>query len=351
MTWSGARFPAPDDRPAETAAAWLARREGGRMTREDEARFRHWLSMDAAHDDAYEAAVEALQAAGRHAAAPEIVALREAALAMPAHRRSSPWPIAAAAALVLAFGLGWSLVSGPDAATSPARIAEALTASHRPEHALYRTAVGERLTFTLPDGSVTTLNTNSELKVDYREGERRVKLLRGQALFQVAKNPNLPFRVYAGDRRITALGTEFDVRLEGARVKVSLIEGSVRVAQVKPRSSQVLPTEQVVMTAGEILEAAPASPMRVKIADPVQAASWRSGVVVFEDEPLSSAVAEINRYTNRPVALGDASAGAYRVSGVFKTGEPERFAATMAEIFPLEVDHAPDGAATLRRKN
>jgi transmembrane sensor len=341
-----------EGRPEDVAARWLARRDGERTSQEDEAAFRRWLSLDVSHEVAYARAVEALAATARHAAAPEIVALREAALTLPAHRSPAGWRIGAiAAGLVVACGLGLGTLAGygglPGASPAMSTIARALTP---PEKATYRTAIGERLTFTLPDGSVATLNTNSVLKVDYRRGERRVRLLHGQALFQVAKNPNLPFRVYAGDRRITALGTLFDVRLEGREVKVALIEGSVRVAQIATPATAEKPPEQVVMTAGEVLTAAPAAPMRVKSADTEQAASWRSGVVVFEDRPLVEAVREINRYTTRPLSVGDSAAG-YRVSGVFKTGEPERFAAAMTEIFPLEADRADDGSVTLRQRN
>jgi len=63
---------------------------------------------------------------------------------------------------------------------------------------------------------------------------------------------------------------------------------------------------------------------------------------VFDDAPLADAVAEINRYTTHPVVLADAGIGAYRVSGVFKTGDPERFAQSMAEVFPLTVDESGD---------
>src|SRR5690606_34703571 len=100
--------------------------------------------------------------------------------------------------------------------------------------------------------------------------------------------------------------------------------------------------------AGEVLEAPPAAAMVVKVADTNRAVSWRDGVVVFDDVPLAEAVAEMNRYTTAPVTLAEPEIGAFRVSGVFRTGDPERFAMAMAEVFPLEVDHGPSGAAELR---
>ena len=188
----------------------------------------------------------------------------------------------------------------------------------------------------------------SVLKVAYSDNERGVRLLRGQALFDVAKNKRVPFQVYAGDRRITAVGTVFDVRLVGERVKVALVEGVVTVVRVAPAASPA-PPQQVTMTAGEVLEAPPAAAMIVRTADIGRAVSWKDGVVVFDDQPLAEAVAELNRYTNRQVTLAEPSIGAYRVSGVFRTGDPERFAEAMAEVFPLDVEHRPDGSAELKR--
>ena len=89
--------------------------------------------------------------------------------------------------------------------------------------------------------------------------------------------------------------------------------------------------------------------MIVRTADSGRAVSWKDGVVVFDDQPLAEAVAELNRYTNRQVTLAEPSIGAYRVSGVFRTGDPERFAEAMAEVFPLDVEHRPDGSAELKR--
>jgi transmembrane sensor len=341
--------------PRVTAAGWLERQEAGQLAAADQARLDAWLAADAEHARAYEAMARVYAVADEHAAEPEIMGLRQAALAARASDRRPMWRAAAAAGLAVAVGLGWSgvasLSGAPSATPSPiARVAEALSASADPASAIYRTKVGERLTFNLPDGSVTTLNTDSILKVAYSDGERGVKLVRGQALFEVAKNKQVPFRVYAGDRRITAVGTVFDVRLDGRKVKVALVEGVVRVAPAGPATVKGAPEQQVQMTAGEVLEAAPAAPMLVASADTRRSVAWKSGIVEFAGEPLSQAVAEINRYTNHPITIEDPAAGAYRVSGVFRTGEPELFAQMMTEVFPVEADTASDGAIVLKRR-
>lgn len=341
----------------ETAAEWLERQEAAALTPEEQARLDQWLAADFTHAQAYEAMSRVYGLADEHAADPKIMALRQAALAarQPDHRPI--WRMAAAASLALVVGLGWSGVSSlsgaPSASPSPiARIAEVLNASADPGSAVHRTRVGERLTFALPDGSVATLNTDSILKVSYSDKERGVRLVRGQALFEVAKNKQIPFRVFAGDRQITAVGTVFDVRLDGNKVKVALVEGIVRVAPARPAAREAgTPVQQVEMTAGEVLEAAAAAPMRVATADTQRSISWRSGIVEFAGEPLGAAVAEMNRYTTRPIEIADPELARYRVSGVFRTGEPEIFARMMTQVFPLDADQKRGQPIVLRRRD
>ena len=344
------RYAAPQGPLPEVAAIWVSREDEGRLGADGRAALEAWLAEDPRHRAAYAGARDACDAAARHAADPQMMELRAAALAATPDRGAPVWRMAAAVAVgAVLLGVGGGTVT---AITAPAEsriggVAARLAPALPPGSALYRTAVGERSTVVLPDGSVATLNTDSVLKVAYSDTERGVRLLRGQALFDVAKNKRVPFQVYAGERRITAVGTVFDVRLVGERVKVALVEGVVKVARTAPQSSPA-PNQQVTMTAGEVLEAPPAAAMVVRTADTGRATSWKDGVVVFDDLPLAEAVAEMNRYTHRPVALADPRIGAYRVSGVFRTGDPERFAEAMSEVFPLEIEHRSDGSAELR---
>ena len=344
------RFPAHDN-VHETAAAWLAREDEGRLGADGHAALEAWLAQDPTHRAAYIAAREACDAAASHAADPQMMELRAAALAAGPDRYASIWRMAAgivAGVLVLGSGLATVTAIKAPAASRLGAVAARLAPGLPPGSALYRTAVGERSTVVLPDGSVATLNTDSVLKVAYNDTERGVRLLKGQALFEVAKNRRVPFQVYAGDRRVTAVGTIFDVRLQGERVKVALVEGVVKVASITRPAPQA-PREQVTMTAGEMLDAPPAAAMTVRVADTRRATSWRDGVVVFDDAPLADAVIEMNRYTTHPVVLADARIGTFRVSGVFKTGDPQRFAQAMAEVFPLAIDDA-GGSPELKLK-
>jgi transmembrane sensor len=103
------------------------------------------------------------------------------------------------------------------------------------------------------------------------------------------------------------------------------------------------------MTAGEELQAG-VSAMTVKTADVAAETSWKSGVVVFKAETLARAAAEVNRYTDRPVRLADASLADYRITGVFKTGDPDHFAQAVTEILPVRVEPQTDGSLLLSEK-
>lgn len=357
MIFRRKRHPAAE---SEVAAGWaLAERPGlsaDRLGERDD-----WLEEDPGHRIAYRSALHALDTLDRNAADPAILELRRQALAArPDRRAPSPALIAASLAvfLVAAGTLAWWSTPPRQLLPSAPEIVQAEpapVAASAPAAVLrYATAVGERSSVTLPDGSLLVLDTASLAEVSYGETERAVRLLRGQAMFTVAHGQKAPFRVYAGDRIITATGTVFDVRLEGERVRVALVEGSVRV-EPRPLNfekgrSAVSPRAAETLSAGETLVAGPHEPVRVSTGDVARLTSWRAGLAIFENTRLSDAIAEINRYTDRPLALGDAKAAQHRLSGTFRTGEAERFARTMTELFPLDIETARDGRVVLKSR-
>ncbi|MGE5501128.1 MAG: FecR family protein [Ignavibacteriales bacterium] len=326
----------------EIAADWVMAEDAGAMVPEREAARDAWLAEHPAHVAAYDAVRGAMGTVDAVAADPRILALRASALS--ARGGAGPvWRMAAGiVGAVVLLGGGTAAVVGD---RSPSAATAVLERVKHPGEAVYRTAVGERSTVTLPDGSVATLNTDTVLRVAYRDSVRGVQLVRGQALFEVAHAKARPFEVYAGDRVITAIGTTFDVRLDGGKVKVALLEGKVRVQErAKPA---VAPTPQLVMAPGELLEARPAEPMKVRNEDLSLETSWRSGVLVFDETPLAQAVAELNRYSDRHLIVDDPGLGAFHVSGVFKTGDVDRFARTVAEILPVTPQAGADGSIKL----
>ena len=97
------------------------------------------------------------------------------------------------------------------------------------QQALYVTAIGEQKTITLADNSVVQLNTNSRLSVDYNDKLRGIHLIEGEAHFQVAHNPDLPFEVYTGTGVVRAVGTSFSVYIKHKQVEVVVDQGIVEI--------------------------------------------------------------------------------------------------------------------------
>jgi transmembrane sensor len=328
---------------AERAAAWQLHEAAG-LTASEETALEDWLAASTDHRQAYSDVLWALDATQRHAASPELMAYRQAALPLGAQVRQGRWQVwAAMAASVALIGVGTQAIRQDWLPAS-------LSNWHQDAAAVYRTAVGERSVIDLPDGSIATLDTNSMLQLAYTDHERGIRLLKGQALFEVAKKQPRPFQVYANGQRITALGTLFNVRVDNDRVRVALVEGVVRVRSGTTVANGGI-AKEVIMSPGEVVEARAASPLIARPVDAKSAVSWRAGVLVFDDTRLGDAVTEINRYTAQPVLLDDPKIGDLRISGVFKSSDPQRFAQIMSATFALDVEQTRSGTSILKLRS
>jgi transmembrane sensor len=194
----------------------------------------------------------------------------------------------------------------------------------------YVTAHGEQRLVYLDDGSRVHLNSDSRLRIEFATNERRVRLHRGEGLFEVAPDARRPFIVEAGAQRVTALGTTFVVRFESARTAIILVEGRVAVSQ----SSDTAAAE---LRPGERLTFAKVGPPEVDMPRLEAVTAWRRGEVLLEDTRLDEAIAEMNRYDKRLLVIDDAELAAVRVSGVYRTGDSVGFARAVAELHGFQV--------------
>lgn len=319
------------------ASAWrTALAEADADTSDD---FEAWLAADPANESAWDQVQSSWTVVGEQANSPELLALRAGALARARHhsrpRRissSSSWiPRIAACLLILLVGsvvIGFSVWQGSQPLT-------------------YATTFGERRTITLDDGSKISLDVNSEVQVRYSAEARRLKLLRGQARFDVAKDEDRPFSVRARDRLVVATGTAFNVDMLGSKVLVTLIEGQVVVKGTKSavESADTLETEtpeKVVLEAGEQLIADTTAPAQVEKVNIEKATSWEQGYLVFDDEPLAAIAERVSRYSEKPVSVAPAVAG-MRVSGVFVAGDVNTFVDTVSRYLPVDVRKSTRG--------
>jgi transmembrane sensor len=246
---------------------------------------------------------------------------------------------AAASVAVIMVG-SYGLTKGFASVIDGVRVALSLTSA--PSEGTFTTSVGERTVVTLRDGSILTLNTNSEVRVLYTDQERKIVLTRGQGLFEVAKGQGRPFVVYAGDRRIVATGTAFEVRLDKATVEVTLVEGHLLVDTTNSAHLGVAGS-RTELHAGERLVAKAGSGVSISPANVDLITSWATGKLVFLNTRLADAVDEVNRYTRTPVILSDRALGELRINGVFRAGWPGDFAHGVAQLYPVSVTYQANG--------
>jgi transmembrane sensor len=349
------------DRIADEAGYWDARLRAPDCTDADRARFAQWRDGAASHRAAFERLQMLIATLRGEAGRADVRGLRDAAVARVRRRqRRRTWSVAASIAFLVAGAAIWTML--PEGKRwDPVHAFAALAQPDR-----YATGIGQRSSVTLRDGSTVELNTRTQLEVRFSDTRRSVKLVEGQALFHVAKNPQRPFVVHAGDREIVAVGTEFDVRLDADSVRVTLLEGRVEVERSGPVSSrpQTLdPGQQLVAelasvagkAAGTSTLAASAEKRRaaqhgeavVRTVDVGKFTSWREGRVFFEDLPLGEAVAEMNRYSAIQIKVDDSALSHLHVNGMFRAGEQEAFVAALQDYFLISVTRRGDAEIIL----
>jgi transmembrane sensor len=304
----------------EAAASWAVRLSDPACTDADRAAFEAWRDASPAHEAAFEreAAVwdrfDRLRALRPAEPEPDADLLAPAARSQPVLR----WAAAVAGAAVLA-GIGVWTVGGAPA---------------------YATAVGERRLVVLEDGTRVELNTDSRIVVRYRRGERQVKLVRGEALFEVAPDASRPFVVTARDRRVEAESAAFNVRLQPKAVQVIVAKGDVDIADTSPfggSDDEAHLAAGVVGVYGE--KGGVAQPLERARID--QALAWRHGQIALNGQTLESAVAEFNRYSaERQLVVADPAISGYRLGGYFGVDDMDGFVRALQTTFPVKATAA-----------
>lgn len=315
---------------ARNAAEWFAVMRGpdAEASRAD---FEEWKRV-AANADAY-ARLEATWDESRFLANTAVGRDRDLSRARP--KMPPAGLIAAGIALLTLLSAG--LVAGQMGWLGPAA---------PPQPAVTRiAAAGELRTVRLSDGSRATLDRGAALADRSTERERHFVIERGRARFDVVHDPARPFLVDAGEGRVVAHGTVFDVGIEGGAVRVVLLKGSVEVRErtfVKPgrRASRFLAPGEELMVRGGALGA----PARAQ----ASTLAWPEPMISFDAAPLGDAVAAFNRGGGQQVRLDGAGLAPLRVSGAFKRDDPQGFADALAASFGLVAEPAADGSIVLR---
>lgn len=339
-----------DEEPAdrdEEAAIWCMRLSEESLTPEEQREFDAWLA-NPGNAEAFDDAVLVWRTAEAAAGRPEMIDARAQALDGFRRANSRRWMRNVPRRWYLSGGIAAAILllvlSGALLLRSPAQ--------------LYDTGVGERRVAMLADGSRLSLDAATEVEVRMAGDQRQLTLLSGRAKFDVAKDPLRPFSVVAGNKMIVATGTSFSVELLGHQVRVLLYEGHVEVlerdslttkpVQFRQRSANT-PADQILLPGRELVVPLTSDMASVGATDVSRSLSWEAGQLSFDNEPLSSAVERMNRYTRERLAVADAGTASIRVNGVFDAGDTEAFVEGVTALNAVRVERK-EGKITFARR-
>lgn len=247
---------------------------------------------------------------------------------------------------------------------------------------LLQTEMGEKITHILDDGSVVWLNSSSKVEVNYSDNYRRINLLTGEAHFEVAKDADRPFEVYADNRLVRAVGTAFSVHKINNKIEVLVTEGTVELAIVEntlvviPDDYQAIEVKNNVdrsiaiqttanhpqvkkmlgkLTAGQRISI-PVDSTELDNIDELDSSevtrflSWKEGKLVFAGESLEEVIQEITRHTPVKIDVIDPKLKTMRIGGQFKVGETDTLFYVLESGFGISVNKLNDHHVELRVK-
>jgi transmembrane sensor len=201
---------------------------------------------------------------------------------------------------------------------------------------LYTTAVGERRTVTLSDGSTIEMNVDTSLQVKFDEEQRDIDLLSGEAVFKAARDAARPFTVHTRTAHVRALGTEFNVYQRHSTV-VSVLEGRVQVTPMPFQGTTVAS-----LAAGEEAQIRQGRIEKRAHADVAKTAAWRQGRLYFDNMPLEEIVQEFNRQGGPlRLTLEGIAPGTYRFGGSFNVNDASALADILEQQPDLIVERKP----------
>lgn len=297
----------------ETAASWVRRRHFGKWCEEEQVELEAWINESLAHEVAY------LRLDAAWARTERLVALRASKQAKPANQTSKG-----------KFVLRVSAIIAFTAAVSVGGITYYL----RPGGTLYATPIGGHRTLTLSDGSRIELNTDSVLRLE--DGERSASLERGEAYFDINHDTAHPFSVRVANHRIVDVGTQFIVRNDAQKIRVTLMEGEARLETTDTRQVQhlaLLEPGDVAIATADTLSITKESQRRI-----VKDASWRRGMLVFDNTTLADAAAELNRYNEQKLVVADAAAAHTKIDASIPVNGVEVLARIARDAIGLRVE-------------
>jgi transmembrane sensor len=226
----------------------------------------------------------------------------------------------------------------------------------------YATLVGQQMTAEFDDGSIIHLNTNSRIETEFSDEKRVIKLIQGEALFEVAHDPERPFIVYAGNRLVQAIGTKFVVHLKTENIQVTVTDGKVKMSKV-PLNKELgdinvltnrdIKKDDVYITKGEVVTVGgdhPPKLVRIKPETIKRELSWLDGKLIFVNEELFDVIEEINRYIDVEIVLKDPSLHKITISGRFDLEDSEALIEAIELSFNMDSQRLDPNKVLLTKK-
>lgn len=312
------------ERIEQEAAEWAVRHP---LSRDEQARLEDWLVQDERHGGALLRAMAGLSAIETELGA---VGATTPVEIETVHRPTRRWLLGGGLGLSAAAAasgvLAWGWLSG-----------ERIT-----------TERGEIRRLPLADGSIATINSDSDLRIVLASNNRLVELDHGQAWFQVAKDRTRPFIVDAGIAQARAVGTAFSVIRGKDGVQVAVTEGTVAVW---PSASSGMMT---ILEAGQFanFKTGGVAPIVGSAPGEIERAlAWRNGEIALENDTLAEAIAAFNRYNQQQIVLSDPSLAQEKLVGLFKLDKPENFASMLDASLDIDVSVTPEMIRLSRKKS
>jgi transmembrane sensor len=319
------------------AASWVARFDAGDVSAKDQAAFQAWLNRSALHRQAIAEYGTFWSEFDQLGQLTNPIGTGQTLGAQP--RRSLAgakyWLVACAASILVMVAAG-----GVVRQEIPARpLVQQAAAPRLPIRQTYATAIGGQKKFTLADGSVVTLNTNSQIDVELLGDRRDIHLVRGEAYFDVVHDKTRPFTVYADRYVVRDIGTAFAVHLlDKCLVNVRVTKGSVEIAapRRKGRSSKslgvVVAGQDIVF--GQKIERA----QTVSDAELDRKLAWRQGQLIYSGQPLAEVLADISRYSDIQIELADPALRNLPVGGAFSVNQTDAIFAALENNFGVHAE-------------
>jgi transmembrane sensor len=309
-----------DEARREDAAAWVVRLETGDFGDAEAIAFDAWLSTSAFNEAAFDVAMAISRQVSANAQPIAQALLATRTVRHGPDRRMVVGGFGIAAAAMLAVIVAPELNAPTSTET-------------------YATTKGERRSVLLADGSRVDLNAGTRLTVSLARDTRTVRLDQGQAVFDVAHDAGRPFFVTAGDRTVRVVGTQFDVRRREGKLSVTVARGAVEV-----RPSEGASGRAYRLRPGQRLDHVEGGPQtQVAMAEASEILAWRTGRLVYREQPLSEVIADLNQQWPTPIRIEDPTLGAVPVSGVLVLDNQDAVIRRLALLVPISAVRSEAG--------